>query len=95
MVSQRVTLNIDNMVVCHCINKGSSKNPELMELIRCLYYILFEHAMDCKSIYLPPAANIQADAILHFNYKCFSDSHPYANKNQSLLTDFRYFENLI
>ncbi len=36
MVSQRLTLNIDNMVVYHCINKDSSKNAELMELIRCL-----------------------------------------------------------
>ncbi len=33
MVSQRVTLNIDNMVVCHCIHKGSSKNLELMEFV--------------------------------------------------------------
>ncbi len=80
MVSQRVTLNIDNMVVCHCFNKSSSKNPELMALICCLYYILFEHSMECKVIYLPSVANVQADAISHFDFQRFKDCHPYANK---------------
>ncbi len=69
MVSQRVTLNINNMVVCHCINKVSSKNRELMELIHCLYYILFEHSMECKAIFLPSAANVQANAISRFNFQ--------------------------
>ncbi len=69
--------------------------PELMELICCLYYILFEHGMECKTIYLPSAANVQANAISHFNFQCFRDSHPFANKNQNLSADIRYFENLI
>ncbi len=88
-------LNIDNMVVCHCINKGSSKNPELLEFICCMYYILFEHSMECKDIYLPSEANVQADDIYRFNFQHLRDSHPYANKNQSLSADIRYFVNLI
>ncbi len=56
------------MVVCHYINKGRNKNPELMEFMFCLYYILFEHGMECKAIYLPSAANVQVDAILHFDF---------------------------
>ncbi len=66
-----------------------------MELIHCLYYILFEHGMECKAIYLPFAANVQADAISRFNFQHFRDSHPYANTNQSLSADIRYFENII
>ena len=95
MVSKRVTLNVDNMVVCYCINKGSSKNPELMELIRSLYYILFEHNMECKAIYLPSADNVLADAISRFDFTRFRKNHHYANTNQSPSADFMYFGNPI
>ena len=91
MIAHRITLNVDNMAICHCINKGSSKNPELMELIRCLYYVMFKYDMECKAVYLPSAANVQADAISRLDFITFRNSKPESNRWQTGYKEISYY----
>ena len=93
--NKRIILNVDNMAACHCINKGCSKNADLMELIRALYFILVQHNIECRAFYLPSEANVCADAISRYNFETFRKARPSAGDVMYSPIDFCFYGDLI
>lgn len=95
LANMRVTLNVDNQAVCYCINSGTSKNPELMELIRSLYFILCQYNIEVHAIYIPTYDNVCADALSRLDFIRFRESHPEAYKIMYFPADIKYLDLLI
>ena len=59
---KRILFYIDNSTVVD-VNKGSSRSPELMTLVRALFYIAAGHNFEFRAEHLPSADNAVADAL--------------------------------
>ncbi len=77
---KRVTLYIDNQTVVYCINKGASRSPDMMSLIRSLYMLLALYDIECRAIYLSTYENSSADALSRMDICRFRRETPHACK---------------
>ena len=55
---KKIIINCDNNAIVHSVNNGSSKTPELMTLIRRLYFIQAYHNFELKLKYVQSRLNI-------------------------------------
>ena len=58
-----VIAHCDNLAVVEVINAGYCKDPQLMQLLRCLFFVLAHHKFSLKAIHIPGKLNVEADAI--------------------------------
>lgn len=75
---KRVTLYIDNQTVVYCINKGASRETNLMSLIRTLYLLLAKYDIECKAEYISTVENSSADALSRLDIRSFQRLNPEA-----------------
>ena len=62
-----VHVHCDNLGVVALVNSGYSKVPEIMHLLRSLFFIRAHFQIDVMAVHVPGAENRLADAISHNN----------------------------
>lgn len=62
-IGQRIVFNCDNEAVVYCIKSGVSKDPEMMTLIRKLFFISSRCNFECSAVHLSSKSNNLADAL--------------------------------
>lgn len=58
-----VMAHCDNLAVVEVINTGYSKDPLLMQLLRCLFFVLVQYEFSLRVIHIAGKMNVGADAI--------------------------------
>ena len=80
-------------ILCHCdneavvtiINSGTSKEPEAMALLRCLFFIAARNNLLITAAHLPGSLNQVADALSRNNLPLFSTVYPQADPHPSVI----------
>ena len=81
-----VMAHCDNAAVVSVINSGSSKDPDLMHLTRCLTFIKVKFDFALFSSHVPGVNNELADALSHNNLPFFLRHYPQAEQRPSTLS---------
>ena len=87
--NKMVAMYIDNQGMMASINSGKSKNPQIMSLIRSLYYLTTKYNIHYKAIFLNTFQNAVADSASRGQWVRFRTLHPSADV---LPTQPVYFE---
>lgn len=66
-VGRTVTVHCDNLGVVALVNSGYSRIPQLMHLLRCLFFIRARFQLDVWAVHVPGVENGLADAISRNN----------------------------
>ena len=69
----------DNEAVVQILNSGTSRDPIVMGLMRCLYFIAAKFSLLLSATHLAGADNILADALSRDNLDLFLTLHPQAH----------------
>ena len=77
--NKSVLCRCNNEAVVSIINFGTSKDPTVMCLIRCLYFIAAKFNLLISAVHLAGSANGLADALSRNNRVSFLINHPQAN----------------
>ena len=80
-----VKVRCDNAAVVACINKESSKEREVMHLLRCLVFIAARYQFQLHAIHLPGTENRAADALSRDQLTVFRSMVPQAAKEPAVI----------
>lgn len=72
-----VVLHVDNLAVVHVINKNSSRDPSLMQLMRRLMVLSLTHNIHFRAKHIEGVNNIAADLLPRLQVKEFQARFPY------------------
>jgi hypothetical protein len=75
---KNVLFHCDNMGVVGAVESGTSKCPQLMNLIRKLFFIAARHQFDFKTVYVSTTDNNLADALSRMDMPRFHKAAPEA-----------------
>ncbi len=64
----RVLLYCDNLAICHVINSGTSKSPDIMKLVRFMFYLCALFSIECRAIHLSSSDNGIADSLSRLDF---------------------------
>ena len=76
---QKLILHCDNMCVVECINQGSSKNIDIMHLIRNMFYICAHYCFEITARYVNTKDNNIADSLSRLQFSRFRQFAPTAS----------------
>jgi hypothetical protein len=68
LAGTKLLLYCDNLAICYVINSGVSKNPNIMKLIRFMFYICALHSIECRAVHLSTNDNGIADSLSRFDF---------------------------
>ena len=77
----RVTLYSDNYAVVQCLETRSAKDPNLVHLLRCLFFFLAHHNVSYRVFHVAGKNNCAADALSHNELWIYSHLFPQAPKS--------------
>ena len=69
--NQTVSVHCDNLGVVSLVNSGYSRVPQIMHLLRCLFFIRAHFHLDVWAIHVPGVQNSLADALSRNNLHIF------------------------
>ena len=69
--NRAVTVHCDNLGVVALVNSGYSRVPQIMHLLRCLFFIRARFHLDVWAVHVPGVQNTLADAISRNNIHLF------------------------
>ena len=75
---RRVLFECDNSSVVAAINKGSSKEVNVMHLLRCLWFFVAYYDITIVARHIPGVANSSADHLSRYHMSLFFSSNPQA-----------------
>jgi predicted Zn-ribbon and HTH transcriptional regulator len=81
---KRLLINCDNEAIVHVLQTGTSKNIEIMSLVRTMFYICAQHSMECSAAHVRGTANTAADALSRLDVVKFFKVCPSADKEMTL-----------
>ena len=81
----RVEAHCDKEALVEVINVGYGKDPGLMQLIRCLFFIRAAFDISIRAIHIPGCINIAADALSRNNCQVFHLQAPGAHPAPSFI----------
>lgn len=82
-----VLAQCDNAAVVEIINHGSSKNPEAMQLTRCLAFIAARREFHIRATHIRGVDNILADALSRDNLALFHSLYPQASARPTAIPE--------
>ena len=82
-VNRSILCRCDNEAVVHIINSGTSKDPLVMGLMRCLHFITAKFNLLLSATHIAGIENSLADALSRDNLSFFFTHHPPANHSPS------------
>ena len=68
----------DNEAVVCIVNQGTSRDPEVMHLVRCLAFVKARFQFKLVASHIRGSSNIKADALSRNNLQLFQSLHPQA-----------------
>ena len=68
---KRVLFHCDNQAICHILRSQSSKSPDLMQLVRALFYIAASTPFEFSAIYVNTKKNCVADSLSRLDFHRF------------------------
>ena len=77
ILRKKLEFKCDNHSLVDAINKGSSKEPMVMHLLRCLWFFSAFFEVSVKASHIPGVANTAADMISRNRSTEFLNSHPH------------------
>ena len=77
---KRILLHCDNMCVVQVLNSGTCKSPEIMCLVRKLFFIAATHGFACRAMYINTKVNTIADALRRYKWGLFRQLAPTADR---------------
>ena len=83
-----VLMNIDNQAIQQCVNSGKSRDPEIMALIRVLYFYCAIYNVNYNSVHLSSKCNQIADSASRLNINLFKQLVPNADPKMTPPADF-------
>ena len=75
----QIEFHCDNSTVVAILNLGSSRDPFLMHLLRCLTMVACQHNFSFSTRHVPGCQNAAADALSRFHFQIFRRLHPSAS----------------
>ena len=87
---KRILIYCDNEAVTYIVNSGTSKNQEIMKLVRAMFYITAQHNIDIKCCHLPGIENTSADALSRIQISKFLEENLNANLQMTTPINFCY-----
>jgi hypothetical protein len=78
--SKRVLIECDNLAIVHSVNNGTSKNHNIMSLIRDLFFVGSHFAFDIRLKHLPGVTNVGPDLLSRLRFTQFHQTFPEADK---------------
>ncbi|XP_067283608.1 uncharacterized protein [Pseudorasbora parva] len=79
--SKNIVMHCDNLATVHCINKGLSKSPKIMPLLRRLTWLSACNQFTFKAVHIPGHQNQIADALSRLLFQKFRALAPEADPN--------------
>jgi len=76
---RRILLHCDNMAVVYIVNSGTSKDPDMMCLVRSLFFVCASHDLEVSCVYIASKANNIADALSRLDIVQFRHAAPAAS----------------
>ena len=73
-----VLLHCDNQNVVAAVNNGVSRDPELMSLVRALFYVCAHNSLVVTCVYIASRDNVAADALSRLDFDAFHRACPRA-----------------
>ena len=73
---QRIEFKCDNLALVEAINKGSSKETQVMHLLRCLWFFTAYFDVSINASHLPGVLNTSADMLSRNQVHQFFQLHP-------------------
>ena len=83
----RVLVRSDNMAVVYCLTTGSARDPLLMHLLCCLYYITASYQIDIVARHVPGVLNTAADALSRNSMTTLFNVTPQARAEATQIPD--------
>ena len=91
----KILFRCDNEAVVQILNTGVSRNPQMMHLIRTIFYIGACHDFECKAVHIPSEHNSihVADSLSRLQWQRFRLLAPHADVHPVLpiLMDWRLY----
>ena len=77
----RIEYHRDNAAVVGVVNTGKAKDPTLMHLLRCLFFIASHYSVHVHATHIPGQTNAAADALSRNRLSSFLQVVPEADKD--------------
>ena len=84
---QRICCYSDNMAVVYTINKESARDPQLMRLLRALFFLSATFNVTITARHIPGVQNASADALSRNNMNTFHTLNPQASPQPTQVPD--------
>ena len=81
--NMRVTVHCDNLGTVALVNSGYSRVPQIMHLLRCLFFVRARFQIELWAVHIPGMDNIVADAISRNNLSLLHSQVPGSFGQQS------------
>ena len=83
--NKKVSFYIDNQALVSILNKRTSKDKQIMKLVRCLVLLTMSNNLQFKALHIEGAKNEIADAISRFQMLRFRALAPKADRDSALI----------
>ena len=90
LANKKVLLYCDNESVTYIVNSGTSRDPEIMKLMRTLFFICASHNIEFKCQHIPGKLNIGSDHLSRDRIDHFFRHYPSANPYMTLPAKILY-----
>ena len=95
LCNKRIIMNCDNIAVMYVVNSGSSKDVNIMNLVRSLFYITAHYNLEIRVRHISGRCNILSDALSRLNITKFFNHKPDASNVMSTPVAFCYDGDMI
>lgn len=82
---QRIRCQCDNMAVVFSVNRGTARDPQLMRLLRTLFFFCALHRITVSACHIAGVLNASADALSRNNLPLFLSLNPQASSQPSVI----------
>ena len=68
---KKILMHCDNQTIVDIVQSGTTRNRDIMCLVRVLFHICVRYNFDMRIVYIPGLVNLAADRLSRLNYEAF------------------------
>ena len=88
MVKQQVKMFSDNLIICNLWASHSVKTPDLLCLVRYLYFEAFSNQTNILLTHIPGHFNVNADLLSRLQIEKFRQRNPQADRQAEVMPTY-------
>ena len=88
--NMKLLMYCDNESVTYIVNSGTSRNADIMKLVRCLFYLCAHYNIDYRCEHIAGVNNTASDLLSRMNVPMFFSTMPSASKTMTMPESFLY-----